>query len=87
MHTLWHTIQAIGGAFGTAARIGHEALSAGVDILQFAPVPGLQLAGNLLLNIWDAVGMVKVRGTKNPFSALLVLTADLIRRIESRPCA
>jgi abelson tyrosine-protein kinase 1 len=53
-------IRAIGGALGTAASIGHEALFTGVDLLQFAPVPGLNTAGTILLNIWDAIEMVEV---------------------------
>lgn len=79
-------IEAIGGALGTAASIGHEALFAGVDFLRFAPVPGLELAGRILLNIWDAVDMVEVSLMYTTFVALL-LTDDLSRRIASRLCA
>jgi hypothetical protein len=79
-------IEAISGFVDTAASIGHEVLSTGVDLLQFAPVPGLQLAGNILLNIWDAVGMVKVSVMSIPFAAL-VPTADLSRQIVSHLCA
>ena len=43
-----------------AASIGHEVLFTGVDLLQFAPVPGLNVAGNILLSIWDAVELVEV---------------------------
>ena len=53
-------IEAIGGVLGTAALIGHEALFTGIDLLRFAPVPGLELAAGILLNIWDAVQMVEV---------------------------
>lgn len=60
-------IEAISGALGTAASIGHEALFAGVDLLRFAPVPGLELAGAILLNIWDAVDMVEVSLMHIPF--------------------
>ncbi|KAH9014502.1 hypothetical protein EDB85DRAFT_1876352 [Lactarius pseudohatsudake] len=60
VHTRSRAIEAIGGVLGTAARIGHEALFVGVDLLQFAPVPGLELAGGILLNIWDAVQMVEM---------------------------
>ncbi|KAN0138399.1 Protein kinase-like domain containing protein [Lactarius tabidus] len=52
-------IEAIGSALGAAASIGHEVLFTGVDLLQFAPVPGLDLAGKILLSIWDAVDMVE----------------------------
>jgi hypothetical protein len=73
---------AIGGALGTAASIGHEALFAGVDLLQFAPVPGLNTAGNILLNIWDAIEMVEVSVIDGrPIRGALVLTIDLSRRI------
>ncbi|KAH8978454.1 kinase-like domain-containing protein [Lactarius hatsudake] len=58
-HTRSRAVEAIGGALGTAARIGHESLFAGVDLLQFVPVPGLELAGKILLNIWDAVEIVE----------------------------
>jgi hypothetical protein len=70
-----------------AASIGHEVLFTGVDLLQFAPVPGLDVAGNILLSIWDAVEMVEVSVMDTSFATLLVLTADLSRRIGSRLCA
>ena len=53
-------IEAICGTLDTAARIGHEALFTGVDLLKFVPVPGLDLAGKMLLSIWDAVDKVEV---------------------------
>ena len=68
-----------------AASIGHEVLFTGVDFLQYAPVPGLDVAGNMLLSIWDAVELVEVIDI--PFAALLVLTVDLSRRIASHLCA
>ena len=80
-------IRAIGGALGTAASIGHEALFTGVDLLQFVPVPGLNTAGTILLNIWDAIEMVEVGVMGVPFEALLVLTVYLSRRIVRRLCA
>lgn len=70
-----------------AASIGHEALFAGVDLLQFAPVPGLNTAGNILLNIWDAIELVEVSVIGALFVALLVLTVYLSRTIVKRPCA
>jgi hypothetical protein len=70
-----------------AASIGHEVLFTGVDLLQFAPVPGLDVAGNILLGIWDAVELVEVSVMEIPFAALLVLTADLSRLIGSHLCA
>jgi hypothetical protein len=45
---------------GTAAEIAHEALFLGVDLLDLAPVPGLKLAAQFLLNIWDASQLVDV---------------------------
>ena len=70
-----------------AASIGHEVLFTGVNLLQFAPVPGLNIAGNILLSIWDAVELVEVSIMDTPFAVLLVLTADVSRRIGSRLCA
>jgi hypothetical protein len=70
-----------------AASIGHEVLFTGVDLLQFAPVPGLDIAGKILLGIWDAVELVEVSVMDIRFAALLVLTADISRRIASRLCA
>jgi hypothetical protein len=52
--------------------------------LQFAPVPGLDIAGKILLNIWDAVELVEVSMMDTTFAALPVLIADLSRRIASR---
>ncbi|KAI9457475.1 hypothetical protein BJY52DRAFT_1223837 [Lactarius psammicola] len=60
VHTRSRAIEAISGVLGAAARVGHEALFTGVNLLQFAPVPGLELAGGILLNIWDAVEMVEM---------------------------
>lgn len=40
--------------------MAHEILFAGVDLLRFAPIPGLELAGRTLLEIWDALEMVEV---------------------------
>jgi hypothetical protein len=57
-----------------AASIGHEVLFTGVDLLKFAPVPGLDVAGKILLSIWDAVEMVEVSVMDIPFASLLVLT-------------
>ncbi|KAI0317882.1 hypothetical protein OF83DRAFT_1171602 [Amylostereum chailletii] len=47
-------------ALGTAALIGHEMLFAGVDLLGFVPVPGLEVAARTLLSIWDALEMVEM---------------------------
>ncbi|KAN0141526.1 Protein kinase-like domain containing protein [Lactarius tabidus] len=58
-YTRSRVIEAVGGALGTDASFGHEALFAGVDLLQFSPVPGLITAGTVLLNIWDAIENVQ----------------------------
>jgi abelson tyrosine-protein kinase 1 len=60
-----------------AASIGHEVLFTGVDLLQFAPVPGLDTAGKILLGIWDAVEMVEVSVMDTPFAAVSVDTGSL----------
>ena len=70
-----------------AASIGHEVLFTGVDLLQYVPVPALNVAGNILLSIWDAVELVEVSVMDIPLAALPVLTADLSRRIASHLCA
>ena len=70
-----------------AASIGHEILFTGVDLLQFAPVPGLNTAGKILLSIWDAVELVEVSVIDTPFAVLQVLTADFCRRIALHLCA
>lgn len=80
-------IEAVGSALATAASIGHEALFTGVDLLQFAPVPGLNTAGAILLKIWDAIEIVEVSVISVLFKALLVLTVYLSRRIVERLCA
>ncbi|KAI0295165.1 hypothetical protein B0F90DRAFT_1752414 [Multifurca ochricompacta] len=59
IHTRSRAIEAIGSVLSTTARVGHEALFTGVDLMRFAPVPGLELAGHILLNIWTAVEMVE----------------------------
>ena len=59
-HTLKRAIDAVAGVLGAAAAIGHEVLFTGVDLLQYIPIPGLEIAAQTLLRIWDAVGMVEV---------------------------
>ena len=74
-------IEAVCGTLGTEGRIGHEELFTGVNLMQSAPVLGLELAGKMLLSIWDAVEKVEVSVMGTPFVALLALTADMFRRI------
>ncbi|KAG6855823.1 hypothetical protein H0H87_010489 [Tephrocybe sp. NHM501043] len=47
--------QATTSVLGTALDIAHEVLLTSVDLLQFAPVPGLAPAAKVLLQIWDCV--------------------------------
>ncbi|VDC00978.1 unnamed protein product [Peniophora sp. CBMAI 1063] len=52
-------VEAVSSVLGPAASLAHEALFLGVDLLQFAPVPALDVAGQVLLSIWDAVEMME----------------------------
>lgn len=45
---------------GTALDITHEGLLISADLLELAPVPGLQVAARTLLGIWDALQRVDV---------------------------
>jgi abelson tyrosine-protein kinase 1 len=45
---------------GTAGDVTHELLGLSVELLEFAPIPGLQAAAQTLLNIWDAAEQVDV---------------------------
>jgi abelson tyrosine-protein kinase 1 len=58
-------VEAVAGVLGTAAGVTHEVLFAGVDLLRFSPIPGLELLGHTLLNIWEAVDMVEVSSKLN----------------------
>ena len=58
-------VEAVTGVLGAAASVGHEVLFSGVDLLRFAPIPGLELLGRTLLSIWDAVDMVEVSSELN----------------------
>ncbi|KAG6864758.1 hypothetical protein C0991_007317 [Blastosporella zonata] len=49
------TREATASVLGTAADIAHEVLLNSVDLLEFAPVPGLAPAARILLQIWDSV--------------------------------
>ena len=53
-------VEAVSSVLGVAARAAHEALFVGVDLLQFVPIPALDVAGKAILNIWDAVDKVQV---------------------------
>jgi hypothetical protein len=45
---------------GTTADVAHELLSLAVEFSGFVPVPGLAVAAQTLLNIWDAAQDVDV---------------------------
>ena len=59
---------------GTAVELTHEALLTSVDLLEFAPVPGLQTAARTLLQIWDSLQSVDVRS----FRAFSFMTFPLV---------
>ncbi|KAJ7617179.1 hypothetical protein FB45DRAFT_756602 [Roridomyces roridus] len=40
--------------------ITHDLLEVGAEVLKFAPIPGLDIAATLLLNIWDSVQAVDI---------------------------
>lgn len=40
--------------------MAHDVLTTGIDLLEFAPIPGLATVARTLLNIWDAVESVDV---------------------------
>ncbi len=52
--------RAVVSVLGTTAEVVHEALIIGVDLLEFAPVPGLALAAKTVVNIWDSAQYVDV---------------------------
>ena len=39
----------------------HDLLEVGADLVQFAPIPGLQEAARVLLTIWESLQLVEVR--------------------------
>lgn len=57
-HTRQRVIEATASVLGVAAKVAHEGLFIGVDLLRFSPIPGLEIAGAVLLNIWDALELV-----------------------------
>ncbi|OCH89375.1 hypothetical protein OBBRIDRAFT_668393 [Obba rivulosa] len=50
--------QASSSVLGTALDVTHEALTVGVELVQFAPVLGLQEVARALLGIWDSLQAV-----------------------------
>lgn len=70
--------KAAASILGTTGDIAHEALLLSVDVLEFAPVLGLQQAARTLLGIWDALQMVDVSaflGSRLGFLRVLSLVA------------
>ncbi|KZV66754.1 kinase-like protein [Peniophora sp. CONT] len=67
-----------------APTIAHDVLSTGVDFLQLAPIPALDLAGSVLLSIWDAVQAIKdnrvacLRLTERCANALLTVRQHVL---------
>ena len=59
LDVIQRVIEATASVLGAAARLTHEALFIGVDFLKFAPVPALEVAGVVLLNIWEAVELIE----------------------------
>ncbi|KZV68103.1 hypothetical protein PENSPDRAFT_30738 [Peniophora sp. CONT] len=51
--------QAVGLVLGTASSVTRDALVAGVDLLQFAPIPALGIAGSILVSIWQAIETIE----------------------------
>ncbi|KAJ6608478.1 hypothetical protein B0H10DRAFT_1815660 [Mycena sp. CBHHK59/15] len=50
--------QALSKILPTTLLITHDVLEVGSEVLKYAPIPGLEIAGSLLLNIWDNVQAV-----------------------------
>jgi abelson tyrosine-protein kinase 1 len=59
--SLQHVAKAAASVLDTAKLVAHEALFTGVDLLRFAPIPMLEIAGMTLINIWEALESVEVR--------------------------
>ena len=57
--------QAASCALYLAGDASHSALLTGIDVMKYAPIPGLEAAGRVLLDIWDAVQQVVVRTAKS----------------------
>ncbi|KAA1466981.1 hypothetical protein DENSPDRAFT_63561 [Dentipellis sp. KUC8613] len=52
------TMMTVTSVLGHAAIAGRPVVAAGLSLLQFTPVPGLELIGKTLLRIWDACDSV-----------------------------
>jgi hypothetical protein len=56
-----HAIQALFPLLSPTLLLAHDLFKLGTDALKFVPIPGLDAAATLLLNIWDNMRDVKVR--------------------------
>ncbi|KAJ7072976.1 hypothetical protein C8F01DRAFT_267337 [Mycena amicta] len=54
-HTRERVAQALRELLPAALLITHDVLEVGTEVFEFVPIPGLQTAATLLLNIWDNV--------------------------------
>lgn len=54
-------MQVASSILGTTLDVTHEALILSTELLEFAPVPGLQNIAKTLLHIWDSLQDVDVR--------------------------
>ncbi|KIJ98625.1 hypothetical protein K443DRAFT_56506, partial [Laccaria amethystina LaAM-08-1] len=57
-HTRKKVAQVAQSVLGTAGVVTHELLGISVELLKFAPMPGLQPGAQILLYVWDAVEQV-----------------------------
>ncbi|KAK7055315.1 kinase domain-containing protein [Favolaschia claudopus] len=53
--TRQHVSEALSRLLPAAEIVAHDLLELSVDVLKFAPIPGLEVAASLLLSIWDNV--------------------------------
>ncbi|TDL14843.1 hypothetical protein BD410DRAFT_796909 [Rickenella mellea] len=58
-HTRQRVSIALRSVLGNTLDVTHELLSIGADTLKYAPIPGLQEAAHILLEIWDSLQLVE----------------------------
>lgn len=56
-------MQAASSILGTTLDVTHEALVLSTELLELAPIPGLQDIAKTLLHIWDSLEDVDVRAS------------------------
>ncbi|TFY66379.1 hypothetical protein EVG20_g4719 [Dentipellis fragilis] len=75
-----HVFHVIASILGAAATTGFKVLSAGIEILELAPVPGLASVGRTLLHIWEVLEHVQCnRCGCEDLMAFCVDAVDVIR--------